>query len=216
MDRPLTPLESLQQSCDDFNRLIKPIAEVKLDGRFDLVENMADEMKRALDIQAGVDLWLVQNTGGIRGVASRVQRGKNWRTFTIRKERRTGVETEYAKRREALNNELLYPALTLHGYVTADGEALLGFAVAQTRDLIAMIEQHQYDDVKMTREDRNDGIATFYVIAWDNVQGRGHYFIEHAEPPPVTQVHAPRIAAPPPQLSMFDDAERARLIRRGP
>jgi hypothetical protein len=214
VDRPLTPAESLQQSCDDFDKLIRPVAEVKLDGRFDLVENMADEMKRALDIEAGVDLWLVQNAGGIRGVASRVQRGKNWRTFTIRKERRTGVETEYAKRREALENELLYPALTLHGYVTSDGVALLGFGVAQTRDLIAMIEQHQYDDVKMTREDRNDGIATFYVISWDNVRDGGYYFIEHAEPPPAAQVHAPRIAVHPPQLSMFDDAERARLIRR--
>lgn len=177
--RPLNWRQALKRSSSDFDRLIRPIASDLLRGHFEIVESVtASPMTKALDAQAGIDLWFVHTTHGIRGVANRVQRSeKNWRTFTIRKARDSGATTEYEKRRLAIDREWLYPILTLQGYVSPDGSSALGFAVARTRDILAMIDAERCE-TKRTRPDINDGLASFYVVKWDDITSAGHRIVE--------------------------------------
>lgn len=172
--------QALNRSASDFDRLIRPIASSMLNGHFEIVESVtATPMAKALDTQAGIDLWFVHTTSGIRGIANRVQRGtRNWRTFTIRKERETGAKTEYEKRVKAIEHEWLYPILTLQGYVTPNGESLLGFAVARTRDILSAIADGMAETQK-TREACNIGLATFYVVHWDDLRRAGRPIIEY-------------------------------------
>ena len=216
-------MESLAQSIEDFDRLVRPIAAEKLSGRFVTVEGIgSDQTSRDLDTNAGIDLWLFHREKQVLGVANRVQRQeKNWRTFTIRKERDSGHETEHAKRKKAIENEMLFPTLTLHAYVTPDGASLFGFAVARTRDLLTMIEDgHCY--VRRTRCETNDGLASFYVVEWDRVRRSGYEFYEYPEPTaavPVEQKTKAVVApghlpsAPRPQMALFPDLEVKRLRR---
>ena len=97
----------------DFQKLIKPTLERALQGGLITVEgNTIDETAKLLDTLAGIDLWFVNKERGMRGIASRIQYSKNWRTFTIRLERDTGTKTEYEKRKYAIDNNYLYPVIT--------------------------------------------------------------------------------------------------------
>lgn len=177
---PLDWQQALSRSSDDFDRLIRPIASNLLRGRFEIVESVtASPVAKALDAQAGIDLWFVHTTSGIRGIANRVQRGeKNWRTFTVRKSRESGAVTEYEKRTRAIEREWLYPILTLQGYVTPDGERLLGFAVAKTKDILTIIRNGQAETSR-TRADCNIGLASFYVVKWDDITKAGRPLVEY-------------------------------------
>lgn len=98
----------------------------------------------SLDVLAGIDAWQVHGGMGMRGIASRVQKGQAWNTFTIRYRRASGAETEYVKRLRAMNQEgrgWLYPHLTVQAYVAEDGATLLSAAVVQTTDLFRAAEQ---------------------------------------------------------------------------
>lgn len=171
----------LRQSSDDFARLIEPIAARVLVGQFEIVEGVTNvAVAQALDRQAGIDLWFVSTKGGVRGVANRVQRTtKNWRTFTVRNRRDSGVETEYAKRVRALKHEWLYPVLTLQAYVNLASDKLLGFGVARTRDIISFIASGR------CRERRTGagqvGQASFYVVEWDALKTDGYTVYEYPE-----------------------------------
>lgn len=175
---PLDFADALQQSREDFERHIRPLAERVLRGKIEVVEGaVAYASSEPLDAYAGVDLWIVRDGHGVRGIGNRVQRGpRNWRTFTVRKSRSTGTETEYAKRSRAIANEWLYPVLTLQGYVTPDGAHLLGFAIARTREIIATIAAGVYE-VQHTGS-RQRGQAEFFVVKWDALRARGHRVYE--------------------------------------
>ena len=120
-----------------------------------------------LDMFAGIDAWHIYKDCGIQGVASRVQWGhKAWNSFTIRKHRANGTETEYAKRKRAIyTGDWLYPILTIQAYITSrrDGE-LLSVGVAKTKDIFdAIADGNCYD-----KENRYDG-NTFCVVEWKNM-----------------------------------------------
>lgn len=101
------------------------------------------QAQRELDNKAGIDFLQTVN-GGLRGLGVRVQLGADYRTFTIRKERPSGVETEYQKRVDALGSGegLLYPHLTIHAYVSRreDGE-LWSAGIIETRELFNQLER---------------------------------------------------------------------------
>jgi len=170
--------KALNQSSADFARLVQPVVSQALRGQFEIVEGVTDyEVAKALDVMAGIDLWFVRDGAGIRGIANRVQRTThNWRTFTIRKERDSGATTEYEKRRQAILREWLYPVLTLQAYVTLDGEQLLGFGVAHTRDILAVIDAG-LAGVRHTGSGQQ-GQASFYVVGWETLQDEGYWLYE--------------------------------------
>lgn len=170
--------DTLKRSSEDFDRLVKPIASRILRGHFEIVESVtATPTAQALDTMAGIDIWFVNTTGGIRGIANRVQWGDTyWRTFTVRKETARGGVTEYAKRMRALAKEWLYPILTLQAYVTSDRSRLLGFGVAKTRDILSLIDP---DNDGTRHTSKYNRPASFYVVKWDDIIRAGRPLVEY-------------------------------------
>ena len=165
--------QSLSASIIGFNQHIKPSLEKILSGELVSVEgNTLDETSRLLDTLAGIDIWWVNPKHGMRGIASRIQPGRNWRTFTIRKDRDSGAKTEYEKRKNAIDNEFLYPVITYQAYV---GEHGVSIGIGHTKDIINCIENGLCDE-RRTGDDQ-DGQATFYVVKWDVFRLR-YQFIE--------------------------------------
>lgn len=157
-------LSDLSASVSDFERAVKPQLMKVLDA--DKIESIeshtSKEMKNILDENAGIDLWVVHKDGTIRGLASRVQWGHNFKTFTIRKSRETGAETEYEKRKRSIDNDALYPHYTCHSYFDTKEGDLLGFAVCKTVDLFDAIDNGYFRVNRTTNAD-------FYIIKWDDV-----------------------------------------------
>jgi len=163
---------ALKKSSSNFNCFFKDAVLEVLGGEFEVVEGVTQyKMAKTLDMLAGIDLWHFNTKHGIRGVANRIQYGKCWETFTIRKSRDSGVKTEYEKRKFAIENEFLYPVLTLQGYLSYDN-VLIAFAIAKTKDIIAMID-NGFCTVKKTGEEQK-GQADFYIIQWADLKVQGY------------------------------------------
>ena len=147
------------------NHFRDPLLKI-LRGNFEVVEGVTeDEMARTLDMLAGIDVWHFDKRFGVRGVASRIQYGKSWDTFTVRKSRESGALTEYEKRTYAIKNEFLYPVLTFQGYISND--VPLSFALTKTKDIFWMID-NGYSRLKKTGKSQI-GQAEFYVVDWQRM-----------------------------------------------
>jgi hypothetical protein len=140
-------------------------------GELLLMEGRPDmELARLLDMRAGIDGWHLMQNGGIRGIASRIQKGeKVWATFTVRKSRQSGAETEFQKRRDAIlsNNGQIYPHLTVQAYTRTVTGPIMAAAVCKTSDLIDFIER----GLAAVRPTCN---AEFYVCPWDTMKHEGY------------------------------------------
>lgn len=138
-----------------------------------------EEMRRHLDRLAGIDAWQIcGGRSGMRGIASRVQRGKAYNTFTIRYALAHGGETEWAKRLRAIEQAdegWLSPYWTCQAYISEDKQdepaALLACAVVRTRHLIgyvkAALESNDRSKV-YPQTNRYDG-NEFLVVNWQGL-----------------------------------------------
>lgn len=143
------------------------------------VEGQANEVCRMLDMECGIDYLLyAKYSGQVYGLASRVQYGRNYRTFTVRKERESGAKTEYKKRVASQDYGGLSPQYTMQAYVK-DGE-INGLALVKTEDLLKFIEKGLADEGK-TGVNR-DGQATFYICDWDKLREAGYAVKEYSQP----------------------------------
>ena len=143
------------------------------------VEGQANEVCRVLDMQCGIDYLLYSKySGQVYGLASRVQYGRNYRTFTVRKERESGAKTEYKKRIDASTYGGLSPQYTMQAYVK-DGE-INGLAVVKTEDLLNFIEKGLADEGRTGAN--KDGQATFYICGWDKLRDAGYAVKEYSQP----------------------------------
>lgn len=172
--------QSLSKTILTFEQYLREKLEVILDADiFSIEKYAANNITKMLDSHSGIDaLVLDHHSKRIRGLASRIQfkDKRNWRTFTIRKERESGAETEYEKRKESIKNNYLYPYWTLQAYFNEDTNQVLGFALAKTEDLINMIDKELCYE-KETGEDQI-GQSTFYVCKWDKVKDNGYFIYE--------------------------------------
>lgn len=168
----------MSRSATTFIDLVKPL----LTGHQSindvlLVENeTTDAMRVLLDVHAGIDAWAVMDKG-LRGIASRIQpTGKNWRTFTVRKSRASGVETEFEKRDKAIRCGYVYPYYTMQVYTDMGSTMILGLAVCKTVDLIALVQDG------VCYENRTGsaqvGQASFYVVRWQDFIDNGKWLYE--------------------------------------
>jgi len=146
----------LNISDSDFSKVIR--------GNIISCETDIGEIGKALDIFAGIDLISIFG-GNIRGIASRVQWGTDWRTFTVRYRRRSGKETEYEKRTRQIEDGALYPYLTMQSYFdNRTDNNLLSIAVCRTMDLYKFIIENP--ELCIKRESDN----IFYVIKWVDME----------------------------------------------
>lgn len=167
----------LGDSAFEFQRVVWPRIQGWCGGgELMPVEAVAAEgFTKQLDVLAGIDAWQIHTENGIRGIASRVQWDDArpdfpYCTFTIRKLRFNGSDTEYKKRVRALNDAggWLYPYLTSHAYVRMPRRsgALAAVAIAKTRDIVEMIGIGNCE----TNQTSN---ASFWVVSWDAMRRCG-------------------------------------------
>lgn len=139
-------------------------------GKVIIMEGRSDaELARILDMNAGIDCWQVMEGGGLRGIACRVQKGdKVWGTFTVRKMRASGAETEYSKRKKSVNSEIgeIYPHFTIQAYSQTDTGPVMAVAICRTKDLINFIDPER-TPVKHTTN------ACFFICNWVEMQRQG-------------------------------------------
>src|SRR5437762_25013 len=74
----------------------------------------------------------------LRGIASRIQYGRSYPTFTLRYKRSSGAATEFEKRLYAIRHGAqgyIYPHLTIQAYISRPSGRLLAAAVTETSSL---------------------------------------------------------------------------------
>jgi hypothetical protein len=172
---------NLYQSAADFQSIVWPALSV--DPRFgggDLrsveattTEQFADE----LDTLSGIDGWqIMRDLRVMRGLASRVQWGRDYRSFTVRCARASGAETEFAKRLNAIRDRsegYLFPHWTIQAYLDERGGRLLSAAAVPTERLIEQIERLRSWGRLENASDSRYGLRTdesgtgFYYVSWE-------------------------------------------------
>lgn len=164
--------KDLTDSAGDFTRLVWPQIKVWCrGGELISVESTdAKGLSQAFDTMAGVDAWQVcYETQSIRGVASRIQYGSPWASFTIRETRASGTVTELKKRMAAMSDlkaGWLVPALTVQAYISNRvlGD-LLHVAMVRTFDLydyIASGTEGRDFERRVNPQDKNS-----FLVVWE-------------------------------------------------
>ena len=149
-----------KQTANDFIKYVEPILKSKFNmtGEYLIVEGtISNRLASYLDMLCGIDVWYINEAkDGVRGIASRIQHGFDFKTFTIR------AKTEYKKRANAIDNNYLYPYYTLQAYIKNDRLKLM--ALAKTKDVINMI-YNKWCDFNFNSVDGNP----FYIVKWEDM-----------------------------------------------
>lgn len=120
-----------------------------------------------MDQTCGID-FIKKDNIGMQGIATRVQWGTNWKTFTVRTKRHTttGTNTEFKKRNEQIAKGYFYPAFTLQAYFNNKTEKiLLGIGVIKTTDLYNFMNNSP-DKVHSRKSDNE-----FVFVKWNDLNG---------------------------------------------
>ena len=156
-----------------FIEVAKPIIRNLIGGNIMTVEGSDCEVCQMLDTRCGTDYFQIYSADDVvYGVASRVQYGYPYNTFTVRKRRASGAMTEYDKRRMAIKSGGVYPFLTMQTYVDTNTREINSLAVMKTTDLFDFIEKG-YADTNHTKHDKH-GQASFYVAHWNKIKECGY------------------------------------------
>jgi hypothetical protein len=133
----------------DLSDSVKAMEKIKLtvlpeliSGEIISIEESNNSVLLLFDQYSGID-YLRKNDIGLQGIASRIQFGKAWNTFTIRTERISGAKTEYVKRKEQIKEGYIYPYYTLQAYFDNRKDLnLLSICIIKTIDLYKEIENN--------------------------------------------------------------------------
>lgn len=147
MEYPTHIASGLSESASDFQEIVWPVISPHIGGGTLVpVEAVSpDNFASELDVLAGIDAWqIVENSLGMRGIASRVQWGSNYKSFSVRYSTPSGAETEYQKRLRAIhqpNEGYIYPHVTVQAFLDRKRGKLLDVAAMPTRHLIQQAER---------------------------------------------------------------------------
>ena len=180
--------KDLNDSANDFKHVVWPqIKHWCQDGEIIPMETVTDSnFAKRLDMLAGIDAWQVVSGKGIRGVASRVQYQykmvfdpkakrmvekkqftKPYASFTVRKMRSSGAETEWAKRIRAIDDpgNWLAPSLIIQAYLDRRGGRLLAAFMVENNKMFEFAKSDFENSVYEIKPNRYDGnlMAIFWV-----------------------------------------------------
>jgi hypothetical protein len=160
--------DDAQWSERTLQSIIWPAIKSRVGGEMLSVEADKGAVTRHLDMTAGIDA-LIQYERGIKSLASRIQRcdpKRPFNTFTVRAARDTGAETEFAKRVRAITeDDGMYPAYTLQGYVSKLDGSFLSASFVRTEHLYKyMLAADAFFETKRTSN------AIFYVVRWGQLE----------------------------------------------
>jgi hypothetical protein len=152
----------LKDSILAIEKIKNNILPTLISGEIISIEQEKNEILLMFDKYSGID-YIRKNDIGLQGIASRVQFGKNWDTFTIRTKRFTGSKTEYEKRLEQIEKGYFYPQFTLQAYFDNRTDMnILSICVIKTIDLYYEIQNNK--NVKTRISDN-----VFSFIHWDDL-----------------------------------------------
>lgn len=135
------------------------------------IENSGNEILDMFDKYSGIDAIQITKDSQIRTMACRVQwTDRPWNTFTIRYKRSSGARTEFEKRMDAIDNDKLYPQLTMQAYFSNNDDKLLSLAIVETRNLYKSIVCDGQINTSVARKKTafEDG-NVFLVVPWDKL-----------------------------------------------
>ena len=152
----------------DLNQSVRALAKIRdkelkqiISGEIFSIENSDNEILIMLDQTSGID-YIRKDNMGLQGIAARVQFGYTYNTFTIRKTRHSGNETEYKKRVKQIENGYFYPAFTMQAYFDNRKDMnLWSIAITRTIDLYSFIEEFP-ESVRTNWSDNE-----FMIVSWD-------------------------------------------------
>jgi hypothetical protein len=171
--------QALHTSIHDMEHTVFPILRRECtafqQGRLMSIEAMNNSLSTLLDMHTGIDVLHMRSGHGIRGIATRVQYGEDYRSFTVRTHRPSEAQTEYGKRLASIKGEYIYPYWTLQAYLSKPGGTLLSLAVTPTKELYQYIEAYEHT---LSRPFVHERQASFLVVGWHNYKQAGnHIFI---------------------------------------
>lgn len=141
------------------------------------VEEKDEEICKMLDRSCGIDYFFLKSNKQTYGVSWRcqwVEPGKEYNSFTIRKSRDSGTETEYEKRKKALELESVYPYYVTQAFVNKYTNEIISLAVTTTKDELDYLDNpNTFHDVRHTGADQV-GQAEFYVLYWVDMRLFGY------------------------------------------
>jgi len=153
----------LQDSIKAIEKIKHTILPKLIDGEIISIEESDNNILLLFDQYSGID-YLRKDEIGLQGIATRIQFGNNWNTFTVRTKRLTGTKTEYEKRKEQIKKGYIYPYFTLQAYFDNRIDLnLLSICVIKTIDLYDEIENNTLVDTRIS-----DNV--FKYIHWDNIK----------------------------------------------
>lgn len=166
-------------SAHDFERLVAPMIIDWVGGEIVSIESLAGERSACIfDRHAGVDAVQIKTSEGMRGIASRIQKGfrDDYRSFTVRYQTdRGGFDTEYQKRLRAIKSkgELFFPHWQSQAYVTEFRTGgLIYLCFTKTISIYGFDREHQ-DKIK-TRTHKKSG-ARFRVYDVSKLREAGYH-----------------------------------------
>jgi len=152
-----------------FYNFVKSGQLIVLEHELFRVENCPGNwLAKMLDVCSGLDALAAMPDGGIAGLTCRHQwGGVDWSSFTIRKSKGTGKQTEWAKRHRDIANDDLMPTWTIQSYFATDQETMLSVGAAKTKDI------YRYADSLPRLTIRDSCDAAFVVLDWQQMQEAG-------------------------------------------
>lgn len=154
-----------EKSLSGFEKFTLPALRTAF-GTNEIFSTERHENRREKDLDfAGIDGFFVTVDGWQYFFASRVQFGKNFETFTIRRSRPRGATTEYDKILHARQIQAPVPTFHVQTFVSEDGlSAVVG--IVETVDLLKYIGEHQ--DQWRTAPTGE----TFYFVPWQKINAQ--------------------------------------------
>lgn len=152
--------EDAAKSLWAFDNVVAPALK-KIFGakRIFSTENHDSGLEKFLDQETGIDALIVSDDGTTYPAACRIQFGKCYESFTLRRSRPSGAPTEYDKLNRAKKVGGLMPTYHVQAFIDgANDKAKV--AIAETVDLLKYIDGHASEWRKTS-----DG-ETFFVIPW--------------------------------------------------
>lgn len=168
-------MSKLTASTEKFKKYVEP--QLYDSGMFDpnnsyviICEGDNDDLKSKMDKFAGIDMCTIdKDHQTVQGIASRVQEGPCWRTFTVRALTDHGsLGTEFRKRSQAIANGDMYPTWTIQAYVTRKisdpDKVICTIGIVRTKELFSYIMDQLSDQNFATWGDFRDAITSQYNI----------------------------------------------------
>lgn len=168
-------IDKLTASTEKFQKYVEP--QLYSSGLFDpknsyviICEGDSDDLKSKMDRFAGIDMCTVDTHNQVvQGIASRVQTGSCYNSFTIRAVTDNGsLDTEFRKRAKAITNGDMYPTWTVQAYVTPypedESKVTCTVGIVRTTELFSYMMSQFENENFQTWQDFYDAMTSRFNI----------------------------------------------------